>query len=174
MTKSNSLLRKCTVRFNVISSYVSNLTPRGLATSTRGKSYTFTDDTVQATGNRLCERQSVSTEGITENYGLVNVTVSAPREFAVLQNYPNPFKPTATITYDVPKTSEVAIVPYNMLGSKVAMLVNETKPARVYSVLFDGSRLASGMYFYGMTARPNGVVGQAETYSSTKKLVLMK
>jgi hypothetical protein len=57
----------------------------------------------------------------------------------------------------------VTIAVYNMLGSKVATLVDETKPARVYSVLFDGSRLASGIYFYGMTARPNGVVGQAET-----------
>jgi hypothetical protein len=97
-----------------------------------------------------------------------------PHSFSLRQNYPNPFNPTTTITYDVPKASEVTIAVYDVLGRKVATLVNETKSAGEYTISFDGSKLASGVYFYRMAARQSVVAGQAESYSSIRKLVLMK
>ena len=90
---------------------------------------------------------------------------SVPTEFSLHQNYPNPFNPATTITYDIAKTSNVTIAVYNILGQKVATLVNEAKNAGEYSVSFDGSGIASGVYFYRMTAG---------NYSSMKKFVLMK
>jgi hypothetical protein len=71
-----------------------------------------------------------------------------PREFSLDQNYPNPFNPSTTIRYEVPRSLRVSLKVYNTLGQDVATLVNEEKPAGVYRVQFNGSALASGVYFY--------------------------
>jgi hypothetical protein len=94
-----------------------------------------------------------------------NSTETVPQEFELTQNYPNPFNPTTTLKYAVPKNVYVTIKIYNTLGAEVATLVNEEKPAGFYELTFDGSRYASGMYFYRMTA------GE---FTETKKLILMK
>ena len=93
-------------------------------------------------------------------------------KFALYQNYPNPFNPTTTIKYSIPKQSvgnenfrSVHLIIYDVLGKKVATLVNEEKPAGVYQVKFDGSNLTSGIYLYRL---------QAGNFSETKKLLLLK
>ncbi|HUI29608.1 MAG TPA: T9SS type A sorting domain-containing protein [Candidatus Acidoferrales bacterium] len=151
--------------FTLLSTYQSNPALKGLGTSTTGRTYSFTDQTASVIGNYAYELQTVSATGAVKNYGEVDVAVSNPTKFALLQNYPNPFNPSTTITYDVKSTSSVSIDVYDMLGQKVAELVNETKAAGEYTVSFDGSRLASGIYFYRMTAG---------NYTSTKRLVLVK
>ncbi len=88
-----------------------------------------------------------------------------PTDYALYQNYPNPFNPTTKIKYEVPKTSVVTLRVYDTLGSEVQTLVNGEQPAGVYEVLFDASRLASGVYFYRL--RTNGFV-------ETKKMILIK
>ncbi len=92
---------------------------------------------------------------------------SVVKTYAILQNFPNPFNPTTTINYEVPKTSLVIIKLYNILGKEVTTLVNEEKPQGRYSVQFsaDTYHLTSGIYFYRM---------QAGDFVATKKLVLMK
>ncbi len=96
----------------------------------------------------------------------VRTTVnSLPKKFALGQNYPNPFNPTTTITYDVSSTSLVTITVYNILGQKVAVLVDGMRSPGAYKVTFNGSRLASGLYLYRMSAGG---------FSSVRKLVLMK
>ncbi len=77
---------------------------------------------------------------------------NAPTQFTLYQNYPNPFNPSTTINYDVAKTGLVTLEVYNMLGQKVASLINETKSEGSYSVKFDASGLSSGMYFARLTA----------------------
>ena len=86
-------------------------------------------------------------------------------DFLLYQNYPNPFNPTTTIKYQIPKTSLVSIKVYDILGREVVTLVNEEKPAGNYDVEFDGSELSSGIYFYKL---------QTESYSSVKKMILLK
>ncbi len=86
-------------------------------------------------------------------------------EYALQQNYPNPFNPETTIKYQLPETSEVKLVIYDMLGRKVTTLVDETKEMGYYSVKFDGSALSSGMYMYKITAGK---------FSATKKMLLVK
>ncbi len=89
-----------------------------------------------------------------------------PTSFELSQNYPNPFNPTTTITYGVPKTSEVSLEVFDLLGRRVASIIDKKQTsAGRYSVRFDASNLASGMYIYRLIAG-NSVI--------TKKLTLIK
>jgi hypothetical protein len=88
-----------------------------------------------------------------------------PGEFALEQNYPNPFNPTTDIVYSIPKQSRVKLEVFNILGQRVATLVDETKIAGQYSVSFGASNLSSGVYVYRLSS---------ETQTISKKMVLMK
>jgi hypothetical protein len=70
-----------------------------------------------------------------------------PESFQLFQNYPNPFNPTTTITYDLPKRSEVRLAVYDMLGREVEVLARSNQEAGRHQHAFDGSNLASGVYF---------------------------
>lgn len=85
--------------------------------------------------------------------------------YKLSESYPNPFNPTTTIEYQVPKTSNVKISVFNLVGEEIAILVDEEKNQGNYKVEFNGSSLSSGVYFYKM---------QAENFTSTKKFVLLK
>jgi ELWxxDGT repeat protein len=88
-----------------------------------------------------------------------------PSRCGLSQNYPNPFNPATTIKYELPRTSQVNLTVYDILGREVSVLVNERRDTGVHEVKFDGSALASGVYFYRI---------QAGTFVATKKLLLMK
>jgi hypothetical protein len=96
--------------------------------------------------------------GVKEDASVVNT-------FELSQNYPNPFNPATVIKYSVPAESKVTLKVYDVLGKQVATLVNDVKAAGSYSVNFDASKLASGMYIYSITAG---------NYSSSKKMMLLK
>jgi hypothetical protein len=81
-----------------------------------------------------------------------NLAENMPTVFNLAQNYPNPFNPVTTINYDLAASVPVELLVYNSLGQQVATLVHATQPAGRYSVNFDGSRLASGLYFYQLNA----------------------
>ncbi|MGE5497377.1 MAG: carbohydrate-binding protein, partial [Syntrophothermus sp.] len=88
-----------------------------------------------------------------------------PEIFSLSQNYPNPFNPSTSITYSLPAGRKVRLKIFNILGNEVSTLVNEYKPAGIYSVQFDGSRLPSGFYIYKI---------DAGEFSDSKKLLLLK
>lgn len=88
-----------------------------------------------------------------------------PTEFALYQNYPNPFNPTTNIRYTLAEAGNVTLSVYDILGRRVAMLVNEHQAAGQYIINFDASRLASGTYIYRI---------DAGTFVSTKKMMLVK
>ncbi len=73
-------------------------------------------------------------------------------DFSLMQNYPNPFNPATVINYQITNNNFVSLKVYDVLGNEVASLVNEEKPAGKYEVKFDASALASGVYFYKLTA----------------------
>ncbi len=76
-----------------------------------------------------------------------------PTVFALRGNYPNPFNPTTKIVFDVPAQANVSLVVYNILGEKIAELLNnELYQAGKHEVKFDASRFASGIYYYRLTA----------------------
>ena len=84
--------------------------------------------------------------------GTTGVKEQKPTEFALQQNYPNPFNPTSVIEYSLPSTSHVLLELYNLLGQKIATLVNDVKAPGFYQVQVDGANLASGVYIYRLTA----------------------
>jgi hypothetical protein len=88
-----------------------------------------------------------------------------PGGYALRQNYPNPFNPCTTIEYSIGSSSYVRLHIYDLLGREVALLVDERKERGSYAVDFDGSRFASGVYFYRLTAG---------SFVETKKLLLAK
>jgi hypothetical protein len=92
-------------------------------------------------------------------------TDGIPSKYELSQNYPNPFNPVTTIKYSIAKEGNIKLTVYNVIGSKVATIVNEHKPAGSYSVQFDGSNLASGIYLYRL---------ESGNYSAAKKFILMK
>ena len=88
-----------------------------------------------------------------------------PDKAELSQNYPNPFNPSTTISYSLPKSGNVKLTVYDILGNKISTIVNEYKPAGTYSVQFNGTTLASGIYIYRL---------ESENYNMAKKLVLLK
>jgi len=97
--------------------------------------------------------------------GIEKVNQTLPQSFSLLQNYPNPFNPTTVIQYSIPKSGNVTLKVYNMIGQEVATLVNQEQSAGNYSVNFNASKLASGVYLYRI---------EAGNFSATKKLMLLK
>ena len=81
------------------------------------------------------------------------------------QNFPNPFNATTTIKFELPKSSQVTLSVHDILGREVSMLINQRMDAGFHEVKFDGSNLASGVYFYRL---------QSDSFVETKKLLLMK
>mgnify|MGYP003632531162 CR=1 FL=1 len=78
--------------------------------------------------------------------------LDSPTRFALDQNYPNPFNPTTNIQYSVGEAGPVTITVYNVMGQKVAELLNTTKSAGSYQVSWNATGQASGIYYYRLTA----------------------
>ncbi len=89
-----------------------------------------------------------------------------PVQFTLSQNYPNPFNPSTKIDFALPRSGKVSLEVYNVLGQRVASLVNSQYNAGKYQVDWNASRLASGLYFYRLTVDNNVV--------DTKKMLLLK
>lgn len=109
-------------------------------------------------------------------------TSVVPLAVQLWQNFPNPFNPETGIRYQLPGTSDVRLTVYDMLGREVSVLVNERREAGVHEVRFNAAGLASGVYFYRMSAAPlprhsdgaQGGVGTAGLFTQTRKLLLLK
>ncbi|MHB1049557.1 MAG: T9SS type A sorting domain-containing protein [Bacteroidota bacterium] len=100
----------------------------------------------------------------------VRPPASKPSEFILEQNFPNPFNPSTTIRFSLPVRSKVTVSIYNVLGQRVATVVNEFKEPGEYSALWNGRNeqglpVASGMYIYHIAA------GE---YTAAKKMMLLK
>lgn len=90
---------------------------------------------------------------------------TSPEVFTLSQNYPNPFNPSTNIRYSVADAGDVTLSVFNLMGQKVAELVNENKAAGTYSVTWNASGMASGMYYYRLAS-----AGQ----TITRKMTLIK
>jgi hypothetical protein len=93
-----------------------------------------------------------------------------PERFVLNQNYPNPFNPSTKISFEIPEYSIVHLTVYNILGKKVAEITKGEFSPGVYSIDWNGSSLASGVYFLKMNAQSTG----GRIYNAVKKLILMR
>ncbi len=96
--------------------------------------------------------------------GAVVKATEVPADYALSQNYPNPFNPSTTISFHLPIRSDYTLTVYNVTGQKVDEFVGNAEAGMV-SIEFDASTLASGIYFYKLTAGD---------YSATKKMIFLK
>lgn len=105
----------------------------------------------------------------------VKEVLEVPKTFALGQNYPNPFNPTTSIKYQLPAESRVTISVYNILGQKVATLVNGVQPIGYYTVQWSGAndngeKVASGVYIYRIEA----IASPNNKFVLSKKMLLIK
>lgn len=147
--------------------FVLNLTPQQLQVGDIVKlNFLMTD--IALFRNRIAVPASGSMEIVVTGFtGIKNEIINnaPPKDFTLFQNYPNPFNPTTLIKYILPERVKVKISVYDILGREITQLVNEEQIAGEHSVLFDGARWTSGVYFFQI---------KAENFSKTGKMILLK
>ncbi len=143
----------------------------GKGNSNSPKKYSFIDNDVISDEHYYYRLKQIDNDGNYVYSDVVDAIIKLRFEFNLGQNYPNPFNPATLINYSVPQKSLVTIKVYDIIGREVASLVNEEKAAGNYTVQFNASNLASGVYFYRMKASVS--IGGA-AFAETKKLLLLK
>ena len=140
---------------------------KGYGTTSEPQNYAFKDVGInQVDGSIYYRLKQIDFNGSHKYSESIKVYYSSvPAEFKLMQNYPNPFNPTTTINYQLPKNGFVTLKVYDILGREVTTLVNEQKMQGRYSVNFDASRLASGVYMYQF---------RVNDYLSSRKMILIK
>jgi hypothetical protein len=137
----------------------------GSGTTNELKHYNYSDNRLE-TGKYHYRLKQVDYNSSFE-YFLLNdiVNIGVPVSADVSQNYPNPFNPLTKIDFNIPSDGKVQLKVYDITGREVASLVNEFKPAGYYTVEFDASKLASGVYFYKMVSG---------SFVNVKKMLVVK
>lgn len=138
----------------------------GAGNSSNAVNYSYEDKNLPTSKFKYRLKQ-VDYNGNYKYYDLQNeVEVGVPSKFELSQNYPNPFNPTTKINFALPLDSKVMLKVYDITGREISTLLNgEFKPAGYYTVDFNGSGFASGLYIYRI---------QTDKESVTKKMVLVK
>ncbi len=141
----------------------------GKGTSNVSNGYMYKDEKLKAADYKYRLRQE-DYNGNYEYYELGSVVkISPPKNFDMGQNYPNPGNPKCKINFEMPVNGKVTIKLYDITGSEVYTLLNETREADYYTVEFDGSNIASGVYFYRIIAS-----GEGQSFTKTMKMVIVK
>ncbi|MCI0449359.1 MAG: YCF48-related protein [Chlorobi bacterium] len=97
--------------------------------------------------------------------GIPPISTEVPKNFLLYQNFPNPFNPTTSIRFAIPKESFVKLAVYDMLGKKIQTLVSESLIPATYEVKWNAEGFSSGIYFYKI---------QAGDYTDVKKMSVIK
>lgn len=135
----------------------------GSGTTTEPKHYSFIDKNLTA-GTYKYRLKQIDFDGSVSYSGEIEFEFVL-EGFELKQNYPNPFNPVTTIQYSIPQRSNVTLKVYDVLGNEIAALVNEEKDRGVYTVNFDATDLASGIYLYRI---------QAGSFVETRKMIYLK
>jgi hypothetical protein len=125
----------------------------------------FTNIKKSSTVTNISDNLSAGNEISSNN----NLTVNTPKEFSISQNYPNPFNPSTKIDYQLPINSSVSIKLYDINGKVVRDLVNSNQTAGSYTIQVNAQNMASGVYFYYITASSS-----QSSFERTLKMVLTK
>lgn len=142
---------------------------KGKGTTTEPSSYSFSDKNLKV-GSYNYRLKQIDFDGKASYSREIETEITAPKDYALYQNFPNPFNPVTTIKYSIPETGvgrdvSVRLKIFDILGNEVTTLVNEQKQPGYYEVQFDASQLASGTYIYRL---------EAGNFVSSRKLLLLK
>jgi hypothetical protein len=136
----------------------------GNGNSNSPKDYSFTDN--PNSGSKYYYRlKQIDSDGQTEYSDVISIDLKIPNQYKLQQNFPNPFNPTTSITYNLPVDGNVTLNVYDILGNEVAALVNENQKAGAYTIPFNANELASGIYICKM---------YSGSFNSTIKMMLIK
>ncbi|MBI5663297.1 MAG: T9SS type A sorting domain-containing protein, partial [Ignavibacterium album] len=137
----------------------------GNGNSNSPKQYTFIDK--NPVGGKLKYRlKQIDNDGSYKYSGEVEISLDVPKVFSLQQNYPNPFNPTTTITFSLQEDGLTTLKIYDILGREIQTLVDEELEAgKIHRVNFDGSKLASGIYFYRL---------ESKNHIAERKFILMR
>ncbi len=129
---------------------------KGNDTTLSEKHYKFVDLNL-TTGIYYYRLKQIDFNGDFEFSNTIKITIGVPDEFRLEQNYPNPFNPSTTISYHLPKSSQVELNIYNMYGQIIYKLVDDFQEACRYTVEWSGidetgKKVASGIYYYKIKA----------------------
>lgn len=94
-----------------------------------------------------------------------------PQEFVLKHNYPNPFNPSTTIVFGLPEKAKIKLEVYNAIGRKVSTLIDREMEAGYHDIIWDASGVASGVYFYRITA---GGISAGSVFNKIRKMTLIK
>jgi subtilisin family serine protease len=137
---------------------------RGNGNSNIVNKYSFID-LPQGGTNFTFRLKQIDIDGSYQYSNPLDVSLTVPESFTLKQNFPNPFNPSTSISYQLSAASYVTLKVFDVLGREVATLVNGKKEAGNYELKFNASNLSSGIYYYTL---------QAGTFKQTNKLVLLK
>jgi len=171
INNSGFVVERCMLEGNRETEWINAGFVRGYGTTNEPRVYSFEDAGLKA-GRFKYRLKQVDYNGNFEYFTPANILyaeITKPTEFFMGQNYPNPSNPVTTIDYQVPFESMVNLTVYDVTGRSVKELVNAFQSADYYSVTFDGSDLATGVYFY----RIHGTAGK-QAFSKTIKMMLIK
>lgn len=131
---------------------------KGQCNSSTTSAYSYTDKNAGNYSDLQYRLKQIDTDGTFEYSEVISVTtdgLQTPSKFQLHKNYPNPFNPTTTITYDIKDQNLTTLKIYNMLGNEIKVLVNKNQLPGTYRVDFDATDLATGIYFCRLTSGNN-------------------
>ncbi|MBL1215591.1 MAG: prolyl oligopeptidase family serine peptidase [Ignavibacteriae bacterium] len=169
----------CVTEITLNDTYFGDIGPGESKTVAVGFAFTFSACTIVefeleiSSGGIVFWRDTLMIDVVTY---ISNKSSTQPNEFALMQNFPNPFNPSTKIKYELPKIENresviVQLIVYDILGNEIADLVNEPKPPGTYEIEFDASDFTSGIYFYSLQVYTPGRAGD---FVETKKMLLIK
>jgi hypothetical protein len=170
MVGANATLNAATDYFVVLAVSNPNDTLRlrtdNVTTGTRSKSYVEGGNWVPRTRNHRIQAIVTTTTPAT----IVDGCDAIPMEYALSKNFPNPFNPSTTINFSIPRSERVKLAVFDLLGREIAILVDELKDAGNYQVVWNGTNGAgipasSGVYFFRLET-PN--------FAATERMMLLK
>ena len=139
---------------------------KGHGNSNSQKYYSFTDKSIISAGEYYYRLKQIDNDGAFEYSDIVKVVLEAPKNFELVQNFPNPINPNTTIQYQIPELSFVTIKIYDITGNEIVTLINEREPAGMYEIGFSAKEeYASGVYIYKLTAG---------SFVEVKKMILLR
>lgn len=137
---------------------------KGAGTTSEIKNYNFVD-TYSTNGMVSYRLRQIDFDGSFLYSKTINFIIGAPQQFVLNQNFPNPFNPSTSISFSIPKATNVRLTIYNQIGERVVELINKNLEAGSYNYNWNAPRQSSGIYFYEM---------QTDDYRSVRKMTLIK